>query len=208
MTDKKALIIPADKGLDCAAEVIRAGGIIAYPTESSYALGVDPANPEAVKRLFCLKGRPESAAIPLIAGVMRDVRGVTKKISPLGNKLIKKFWPGPLTLIFEAADEIPRLLTGDKGGIGIRISAHPLCSLLTGAIGGPLTSTSANFTGNPPALEVMEIEAYFNGRIELILDGGRLAEGHASTVVDVRGARPIILRKGAVNTAEILRTLK
>jgi len=208
MTHKRALIIPADKGLDCAAEVIKDGGIIAYPTESSYALGVDPANPEAVKRLFCLKGRPESVAMPLIAGVMADVRNVTKEISALGNRLIKKFWPGPLTLIFEAADDIPRLLMGDKGGIGIRISAYPLCKMLTGALGGPLTSTSANSTGNPPALEAKEIEAYFSGRIELILDGGRLAEGPASTVVDVRGERPVILREGAVNTADILRALE
>jgi len=208
MTHKRALIIPADKGLDRASEVIRDGGIIAYPTESSYALGVDPSNPEAVKRLFCLKGRPESVAMPLIAGDMKDVRGVTKEISALGNQLIEKFWPGPLTLIFEAADDLPRLLTGDKGGIGIRISAYPLCKRLTKAIGHPLTSTSANSTGDPPALDVMEIEAYFNGRIELILDGGRLAEGPASTVVDVRGERPIILREGAVNTADILRALE
>jgi len=208
MTNKRALIIPADKGLDSAAEVIRDGGIIAYPTESSYALGVDPANAEAVKRLFCLKGRPESMAMPLIAGVMSEVRDVTKEISALGDRLIEKFWPGPLTLIFEAADDLPRLLTGDKGGIGIRVSAYPLCNRLTLAVGGPLTSTSANSTGDPPALDAEEIEAHFKDTIELILDGGRLAKGPASTVVDVRGERPIILREGAVNTADILRALE
>lgn len=208
MPPTKPLIIPALEGLDRAVKIIRAGGIIAYPTESSYALGVDPANAAALKSLYCLKGRPVDKAMPLIAGAMTDVRAVTSIISPLGHRLIKGFWPGPLTLIFEATDETPRLITGKGGGIGIRISAYPLCQLLTKALGRAITSTSANPTGKAPALEAVEAQEYFNDKIDLILDGGRLSGGMPSTVVDVRRAEPIILREGPISATAILKALK
>jgi len=205
MTRKRPIIIPAHEALDRAMGVIKAGGIIAYPTETFYGLGVDPANPEAVKRLFRLKGRPHGKAMPLIAGDMAQVSALTKTISPLGQRLIKEFWPGPLTLIFDAAENTPKLLTGKGHGIGVRISAYPLCRRLTMPLGHALTSTSANPAGSPPALDAMEAQEYFKGEIDLIIDNGRLAGGLASTVVDARGTKPIILREGAVKTAAILK---
>jgi len=208
MPPKKPLIIPALEGLEGAVKTIRAGGIIAYPTESSYALGVDPANAKALKNLFRLKGRPADKAMPLIAGDMAEVRAVTSIISPLGHRLIKGFWPGPLTLIFEATDDTPKLITGKGGGIGLRIPSYPLCQDLTKALGQAITSTSANPAGKAPALDAIEAQEYFKGKIDLILDGGRLAGNAPSTVVDVRGAEPIILREGSISTRAILKALK
>ncbi len=208
MTSKSPLIIPAHEGLHRAVQVIKAGGIVAYPTETFYALGVDPANTVALKRLFHLKGRPAKMAMPLIAGDMMEVRAMAHKISHLGELLFNTFWPGPLTLIFEAAENTPKLLTGDKGGIGVRISAYPLCERLTGALGHALTSTSANPTGTEPALDAMEVRKYFSDRVDLIIDGKRLTGGMASTVVDVRGDKPIILREGVVKAGVIFKALE
>jgi len=198
----------AEKGLDRARTVIKAGGIIAYPTETFYGIGVDPANHDALKRLFDLKGRPKSKAIPLIAGSMEYVISLTGEISPIAARLIDTFWPGPLTLIFRARADTPPLLTGDSGAIGIRISSYPLCKKLTKSPIHALTSTSANPAGNTPALEAGEIEKYFQDKIDLILDGGRLRGGPASTVVDVREKQPRILREGVVTSEAILKALE
>jgi len=206
--DEKVLIVPAEKAIDRAVKVVKSGGIVAYPTESSYGLGVDPSNIDAIKKIFRLKGRPVDMALPLIAGDMAALKALTNKITPLGKTLIKKFWPGPLTLIFEARENTPRLITGGGNGVGIRISSYPLCALLATALGRGITSTSANPTGRPPALDADEVQRYFKGKINLIMDNGRLAGGPASTVVDARGDKPIILRQGIIKANAVLKALE
>ncbi len=201
------LIISAADDLGPAVEVIEAGGIIAFPTETSYGLGADPFNEAAVKRLFSIKARPMDKPFPLLAGDMAMVRSLTAEITPLAERLIKKFWPGPLTIVFEAAPGTPsRLVSRGQGsmGLGIRISPHPLCQRLLRALGRPITATSANPAAMPPALDALEVEEYFDSGIDIIIDGGRLEPGPPSTVVDARGDKPLILREGAIPKAEIL----
>jgi L-threonylcarbamoyladenylate synthase len=201
------LIISATDDLGPAVEVIEAGGIIAFPTETSYGLGADPLNKAAVKRLFSIKARPMDKPLPLLAGDMAMVRSLTAEFTPLAERLIKKFWPGPLTIIFEASPETPEhLISQGQGlkGIGIRISPHPVCQRLLQALGRPITATSANPAAMPPALDPAEAEEYFDGSIDIIIDGGRLDGGPPSTVVDAQGERPVFLREGAVQKAAIL----
>jgi len=201
------LIISATDDLGPAVEVIEAGGIIAFPTETSYGLGADPFSEAAVKRLFSVKARPMDKPLPLLAGDMAMVRTLTAEITPLAERLMKKFWPGPLTIIFEAAPGTPGyLLSQVQGlrGIGIRISPHPVCQRLLKALGRPITATSANPAAMPPALDALEVEEYFDTSIDIIIDGGRLGPGPPSTVVDARGDKPLVLREGAVKKADIL----
>lgn len=211
MSDKSPLVIPAESNLEEAVKVLSAGGIVAYPTETFYGLGVVPGNVNALKRLITLKGRPRGKAIPLIAVDMDSVRELVRggEISPLGERLIKAFWPGPLTLIFHASATVPGLIRGDGSGVGIRISDYPLCKKLLKAAGFPLTSTSANPAGLSPARDATEVQAqaqkYFNGQIDLIIDGGAAPGGIASTLVDVREEKPIILREGVIKTLDILK---
>jgi len=205
--DNTTLFISAGDDLGPAIEAIESGGIIAFPTETSYGLGVDPFNEEGVKRLFSLKCRSLDKPLPLLVGNMAMVRSLTTVTSPLAEKLIKKFWPGPLTLIFEAAPEAPALVTAREEGrrsIGLRISPHPLCQRLLQALGRPLTATSANTARMPPALDAIEVEEYFDGSVDIIIDSGRLEGGPPSTVVDARGDEPLFLREGAIGRAHIL----
>ncbi len=205
--DSSPLTINASDDLSPALRAIADGGVIAFPTETFYGLGVDPFNEAALERLFVLKGRARGKPLPLIAGDMDSVRAASSRISTIGEKLIKKFWPGPLTLILSARPGLPELVRGDSDGLGIRISPHPLCLRLLNALGRPLTATSANPTGRPPALDAAEVEAYFNGKVDIIIDGGRLAGGPPSTVVDARGKEPLILREGAVRKEDILKAI-
>ncbi len=201
------LVISASDDLGPALEVIESGGIIAFPTETSYGLGADPYNEEALKRLFSLKGRPLDKPLSLLAGDMDMVRSLVTTITPLAQRLIKKFWPGPLTLVLEAAEDTPSLVTSDDGGkrkIGIRISSHPLCHRLLLALGRPLTATSANPAGMPPALDAAEVKGYFGQRLDLVIDSGRLEKGQPSTIVDARGPAPLVLREGRIKKEEIL----
>ncbi len=206
MPHQAPLIISANEQLNEAVKVLRAGGIIAYPTETFYGLAVDAANPLALKRLIDLKGRPEGKAIPLIAGDLITLKSMIRgEIPPAGKKLIKAFWPGPLTLIFHASDAVNPLITGGSKTIGLRISDYPLCKRLLQAFGAPITSTSANPAGRPPARDAAEVKKYFASPIDLIIDGGRTQGGLASTVVDVRGDKPVILREGLLKAAYILK---
>ncbi|MFQ5353333.1 MAG: L-threonylcarbamoyladenylate synthase [Thermodesulfobacteriota bacterium] len=178
---------------------------MADPTETFYGLAADPGNVNALKRLIALKGRARGKAIPLIAADMKSVRELVRgRISPLGMRLIMAFWPGPLTLIFHASEAVPELITGKGRGVGIRISDYPLCKRLLKATGFPLTSTSANPAGFSPARDALEAREYFNRSIDLIIDGGTAPGGLASTVVDVREDKPLILREGGIRTFDIL----
>ncbi len=204
MSDKTPLIIPADSGLQEAVLILKAGGIIAYPTETFYGLAADPGNQEAVKRLIKLKHRPEGKAIPLIIAELSCLKTlISGEVPYYGEKLIKSFWPGPLTLIFHASARVPQLITGKSRGIGIRISDYPLCNQLLKAAGFPLTSTSANPAGSPPAREALQVQEYFNGDIDLIIDGGKTSGSMASTVVDIRGESPVVLREGPIKRRDI-----
>lgn len=189
---------PDGPGLDAAAAVLEAGGTVAFPTESFYGLGADALDPEAVARVFRIKGRAESRpvlvlvdsverALSLVAGAGTDVRA-----------LMARHWPGPLTLVLPAGPTVPPAITAGTGTVGVRVPGHPVTLALLRAAGRALTGTSANRSGEPPPSCADEVARQLPGLVDVILDGGPTAGGAGSTVADCTVWPPRILRQGPV----------
>jgi len=192
-----------DKIVAEAVRVLKSGGIIAYPTETFYALGVNAMDEGALKRLYKLKGRPKKKPLPVIVGDKKRLKMLIKNLPPQAEKLIKRFWPGPLTIVFEASSDIPELLTAKTGKIAIRIPGEKVAFYLAKKTGFPITSTSANPSGNQPAIKPDRVIEYFGDRIDFLIDGGETPGGKPSAIVDVTG--PVrILREGAVPSRVVL----
>lgn len=202
-------ILPIDpkfpdlNALYSAAEAIRRGGVIAYPTETVYGLGADPFDEEAVRRVFGLKGREAEKALILLIRGGQDLSGVASEAPETARRLMEAFWPGPLTLALRASPGLPRALLGGGETVAVRVSSHPVARALTDFVGGPITSTSANRSGQPPARSASEVGAIFGEEIDLIVDGGPSAEDRPSTVVDVSGPLPILVREGKIGAEAI-----
>lgn len=199
---------PDSDAITKAADVIKAGGLVVFPTRSFYGLGAQALNDEAVGRVFQVKERdPEKPLLILIAARM-DLDPLVQSIPEAATRLIEAFWPGSLTLVFEAADVLPPNLTGYTGKIGIRLAGHPVARSLTKAVGTPITGTSANLSGRAPCSAVADLEPRFRDQVALILDAGTLGSGEASTVVDVTSDAAEILREGAIHTSQIHAVLR
>lgn len=181
-----------------ARNVLRARGVLALPTETFYALAVNPFDATALARLFALKERPaDKPVLVLIAGpemLLQVVRAVPAAAIPL----MTAFWPGPLTLIFPARPDLPPLLTGGTGTIGLRHPRQPLVCRLMTALGLPLTGTSANRSGQEPLTTAAEIARKFGGEVDLILDAGPCPGGLPSSIADVTVSPPRLVRAGAI----------
>ncbi len=182
-----------------ALKILKNNGVIAYPTESFYALGVLAINESAVKRLYELKKRPTGKAMPIIVGDMDTLKSIVRFIPLQAKELMKRFWPGPLTLIFEAQDELPLLLTGSTGKVAVRIPGESAAFYLARAAGFPVTATSANPSSRPPATTADEVKNYFGDNIDLVIDAGETPGGKPSTIVDVTITPPKVLREGRLN---------
>jgi L-threonylcarbamoyladenylate synthase len=185
-----------------AVRVIRSGGIVALPTDTLYGLAVDPFQDEAVARIFVVKGRTLERALPLIAADAEQVGRSIGPLTPIGQRLAACFWPGPLTLVMPAPSALAAV-TGGTGTVGVRVPAHPVARALCRAYGSPLTATSANRSGSPPAASPNEVERALGGNIELLVDGGVTKGGAPSTIVDTTGSQPRLVRTGAVPWPEI-----
>jgi L-threonylcarbamoyladenylate synthase len=179
-------------------KTLNQGGIVAYPTESFYALGVLAENEEAVKKLYGLKKRPAQKPLPLIVGDIDILKTVVKSMPDKARDLAERFWPGPLTIIFEARDNIPRLLTGGSGKVAVRVPGQSAALRLAIASKLPITATSANPSSLPPAKKAEEVVNYFGERVDVILDGGETPGGKPSTIIDVTVIPPRILRHGSI----------
>ncbi len=191
------------KGLERACMVIRAGGIVAFPTESFYGLAVDIHREEAVRRLFIAKGRSPDQPVLLLLPSLESVEDYAAGIPGAARRLMDRFWPGGLTLVFNAARTVSPLLTGGTGTIGLRLSSHSLATGLASTLGSAVTGTSANPSRLPPACTAGEAEQSLSRHLDLILDGGRTAGGPGSTVLDVTVDPPCILRRGQVDRASV-----
>lgn len=201
---KKPLILKPSDYFDPLKEVFKSGGVIAFPTETFYGLGVDPFNLSAVERLFSLKGRPQDNPVSIIVKNRTMLLRVVSHIPPVAEGLIKRFWPGPLTLVFEAHLSIPAQLVGGIGTIAVRISSSEVCAKLLSTLDSPVTATSANPSGKVPASTPEEIFDYFNGRIDALINGGKLPGRLGSTIVDVTANKIKIIREGEIPSQEIL----
>lgn len=187
---------------------LAAGEAIVYPTETFYALGVDALSLKALERLFAIKGREPGKPVALIAADLTMAFAVAREVPPEARLLAEAFWPGPLTLVLPARDGIPAALIGADGGVGVRVSSHPIACALAAGLRGPLTATSANLAGEPPAVEVDAARRALGGKVEVFVDGGKLAGGAPSTVVAVDRGGIRVLRPGAVSERQLAAALK
>ena len=189
---------PDVRAIAAAAAVVEAGGLVAFPTESFYGLGADALDSDAVARVFEVKGRPEHKALLVLVDSIDMAAGLAARVSDGARALMARYWPGPLTLVLEAAARVPAGLTGGGSTIGMRMPGHAGARALVRSAGRPITAPSANPSEAPPALTAAAVREYFEGRVELILDGGPTAGGAGSTVADCTVWPPRILRQGPV----------
>lgn len=197
----------SDRELAQAVSLLRAGGIVAFPTETYYGLAVDPFNEQALTRLFRVKGRPSAKPVLVLVTDQGQIDLLVVEIIPVAVQLMDRFWPGPLTLVLPARSDISPLLTGGTGTVGVRLSPHPTAAALLRGMGGPLTATSANLSGKVPAATAEEVLAAFGGALDLVIDGGRTPGKMASTLVRVSGDQVSCLREGRIAFAEIQQVL-
>ena len=198
---------PADEVVERAALILRQGGVVAIPTDTLYALAADATSATAVARVFAIKGRNAERALPVIAADEAQVSGLVGELGSLGRRLARQFWPGPLSLVIRARGTLAPAVHGGVGTVAVRVPASPLARALARAAGVPLTATSANASGEHPALTAQDVERSLGSIVDLILDGGPSAGRVPSTLVDVTGAHPLLLRDGAVPWACVLESV-
>lgn len=190
-------------------EHLKHGALIAYPTDTFYGLGANIFNESAIKRIFEVKGRELQKPILILVSRIEELHTLVDDFKfPYIHKLIENFWPGPLTVVFRASKHISPVLTGSTGKIGIRLPDHPLCQELVKGLGNPITATSANISGMKEIRDPTEVLRIFNGKIDLLVDGGPTRGGVPSTVIDVTGDRPVILREGMISFKNINRVVE
>jgi len=208
LTDKP-LVIRTDvkddlrKGLNRAKQIIISGGLVAFPTESFYGLAVNTFDEEAIKRLFIIKKRRSDRPVLVLIPSLEYLEDYVADVPEVALKLVKKFWPGGLTLLFKATPDISPLLTAGTGKIGVRISSNPTATALTRVMGSPITGTSANISGQPGCINAKEVYDSLGQGVDLILNGGKTGGGKGSTVLDVTVNPPEILREGMVGSVEL-----
>jgi len=200
-------ILPASdrNALRYAVDVLRHGGLVAFPTDTVYGVGALAFHREAVLRLYTVKGRPTDKAIAVLIGRAADLAAVAAEINPATRRLMARFWPGPLTLVVPKHRDLPEAISA-LPNVGVRMPDHDLARRLL-ELTGPMAVTSANRSGELSALTATGALDQLSGRIELVLDGGRVPGGVPSTVVDCAGPQPVILREGPVRAAEITAAL-
>jgi L-threonylcarbamoyladenylate synthase len=191
-----------------AVAVVLAGGIVAYPTETFYGLAVDPLNPGAVARLFDVKGRASEKAFPLVAASVEQIEAQVGDLPPLGHRLAAAFWPGPLTLVISAASTLPSIVTGGSGTVAVRIPGLALAREFALNAQRPLTSTSANRAGQPPASTVGAVLVELDEMVDAVIDAGPSRGGQPTTIIDVTREPPVLIRAGAVPWERVLESLR
>lgn len=187
-----------------SANLLERGGIIVYPTETFYALGVDATNEKSVKKLFDLKERKGTKAISVLVKDFEMLKKYAAGIDEKAIKLINKFWPGPLTLVFREKGILTEILTGRTKTIGVRISSHPFAERFFKYFDLPITATSANISDSPNIISIEEAYDSFGDKVDIYLDGGILTGEQGSTVVDATADKFKILREGEISRELIL----
>jgi L-threonylcarbamoyladenylate synthase len=192
-----------------AAAALRNGELVVFPTETFYAIGADPMQPKALAAVARVKGRDPGQPIALIAADAFSAFGLARQIPADARWLAKTFWPGPLTVVLPARERLNEALLGPSGGVGVRVSPHPLAHALARAAGGLLTATSANLSGEPPARTVMQARQSLGARIIVYIDGGELNRDAPSTVVEFGEDGCFrILRAGVIDSIAIAAALR
>ena len=186
-----------------AVRVLRAGGVVAIPTETVYGLAADVANADAIARVYAIKGRPPDHPLIVHAHHVDALRGYIAELTPQLRALAGRFWPGPLTAIVARGPRTPRGVTGGQDTVAVRIPEHPLARDILAAFGGALAAPSANRFGRISPTTAEHVRADLGGEVDLIVDGGPSRVGVESTIVDLTGAVPAVLRAGAITPSQL-----
>ncbi len=189
---------PETKLINRGAEIIRAGGLVAFPTETVYGLGADAFQPGAVAKIFQAKGRPPENALLVHVSNIKQVQRLVPDIPVIARKLMNRFWPGPLSLILPARPEVPEIVRGGSDGVGLRMPSHPVSLALIEAT-GPLAAPSANLYGRPSPTNAEHVRQDLDGKIAAVLDGGETGTGLESTLLDLTTGCGRILRRGGTS---------
>ena len=197
------LSLDIERGIEQAAEFLRSDGVVAYPTDTLYGLGCDSFSLKALHRILEVKGRSAEKGLPLLLAEPDDVVLVARPASPHFRPLADAFWPGPLTLVLKPVPGLPAPVLGPTGAVGVRVPDHPVPRTLSRALGKPIVGTSANLSGGPDPITAQDVYRALGDAIDHVVDGGPAHRGLPSTVVDITGERPRILRAGAITPQEI-----
>jgi len=201
-------LLREERAIQQAAELLREGEVVAFPTETVYGLGADATNSEAVQKIFKAKGRPQDNPLIVHIALEDQLNKVVKGcLNETSRKLIKAFWPGPLTIIAEKGGLIPPQTTAGLDSVAIRMPAHPVARAIIMEAGCPVAAPSANLSGTPSPTTAAHVFDDLQGRIPLIVDGGQARIGIESTVVDTRAELPVILRPGGISQEDIEKVL-
>jgi len=191
-----------DRQVRYAVYVLTQGGVVAVPTDTVYGLAADARSADAVRRVVDLKGRSADAPLPLLVADVAQVEAIAGPLSGAAQALATRFWPGPLTLVLPSRIELPASVVRD-GAVGLRIPDDPICCRVIQLFGGPVTGTSANLTGKPPAMTPDEVRKQFGKRVDYVLEAGRAGGAPPSTVVRVSETELALLRGGAVPEEDV-----
>jgi L-threonylcarbamoyladenylate synthase len=196
------------QAIQTAADFLREGKLVAFPTETVYGLGADAANPDAVAKIFAAKGRPADHPVIVHLGDISQLKNWAKEINPDALSLAQHFWPGALTLILQKADPVSEIVTGGQDTIGIRIPAHPVAQALLKNFGGGIAAPSANRFGHVSATQAIHVREEFGEAVDFVLEGGDCAIGIESTIVAANTKNFRILRPGAITEKQISGVLR
>ena len=197
------LLFATAKNIERAAVLIRSGGVIAFPTETVYGLGANAFNPQAMLRIFEIKNRPSFDPLIVHIANIDSVKKLCADVSPLAKKLMKKFWPGPLTLVLPKNKTVPDVVTSGLPTVAVRMPSHPVALALVRCAGVPIAAPSANPFGCLSPTTAAHVIKYLDGQIDLVLDGGKCPMGVESTIFDLTGEKPTLLRPGALSIEAI-----
>ena len=190
--------------LEKAVRSLGNGGVVVFPTDTLYGLGADVFSLPALQRIFSIKGRPADLALPVLVADMDQLEAVALPLSSQARRLAQRFWPGPLTLVMHRSPDLPDLVTGGADTVAVRMPGHPVPLELARRLGRPITGTSANLSGQPDLLDLGALENQLGNLVDHIIQTGPVPAGTASTIVDVTGDAPQLLREGAISMKDIL----
>ncbi len=185
--------------VDEGIRILREGGIIAYPTDTVYGLGASMSKLAAVARVFRVKKRPLDMALPLLVATISQVEELADRVTPIARQLIKRFLPGALTLVLPASPAVPATVTAGGSTVAVRIPDHPVPLALIAGTGAPLVGTSANVSGQPSPLTAAAVRSQLAGEVDLVIDEDGCCKGTESTIIDLTGEVPVVLREGSIS---------